>query len=161
MISATVLGFALLGLVQLHTTSIRGTAKAEDIGRAAELARQFADQYASLPIASLPNCGGIGSSLDPTLPNGCRSTLGPGTAYAMPRAGGCTVEVPGDATPDAAGNLPAAGTDPNPYRVDLWMARHPSGSAGLIEMNVWVCWRDANGQVNEVHTTRTRVTGMW
>lgn len=161
LISAGVLGIALVGLVQMHATSMKGTAKAEDIGRAAELARQYADQYASLPVTALPACGGIGFVMDPTIPNGCRATLGPGPGMQAPKPNNCTVLVPSDATPDASGNLPSAAGDGNPYRVDLMMAQHPTGATGLMQMHVWVCWRDADGLVNEVHTTRTRVAGMW
>ncbi|MEL6188976.1 MAG: prepilin-type N-terminal cleavage/methylation domain-containing protein, partial [Myxococcota bacterium] len=46
MISATVLGIALVGLVQMHTTSVQRTVESEKVGRATEIARQIADRTA-------------------------------------------------------------------------------------------------------------------
>lgn len=160
--SAAVLGIALVGLVNLHTTSIEGTAKADDIGRAAEIARQRADQLASAPVTVLAACGNATTPFDTSTPQGCRASFGPGSAFANDKLGACTQLVSSDATPNGSGVLPIApSTEPNPYRIDVLLSGHPSGSTGLAQVHVWVCWRDGSGMVNEVHTTRTRVAGMW
>jgi hypothetical protein len=161
MISAAVLGIALVGLVEMHTTSIRGTAKAEDVGRATEIARQLADRVASLPVDQLPGCGSIDTPLG--VP-GCRATPGPGRSFSNPKGGpSCTRFVDEDAIADAAsGQIATLPTEQaGSYRIDTWLSQHPNGTSGAGLLHVWVCWRDPAGVVQEVHTRRMKIAGVW
>lgn len=171
LVSAAVLGFALLGLVQMHTSSIRGTAKAEDIGRAAEIARQIADRLAAQPLdamtADLPNCGSPAAPLGARPLSGCRATEQPGPTM-LPLRVPCSRLIPEDAIADVAnGVIDIPNVDPSEdaaagaYRVDTLLSQHPNGGPGVIQLHVWVCWRDPSGNVSEVHTSRTRVEGFY
>lgn len=169
MISAAVLGIALVGLVEMHTTSIRGTAKAEDVGRATEIARQLADRVASQPLDQMPGCG---SAIVPLAQTGCRGTPGPGRVLANAKPGlDCTRIVNEDAVTNAlSGDIETltsvdptlpSGTSPGAFRVDTWLSAHPNGAAGTALVNVWVCWRDPSGAVQEVATQRVKIEGVW
>lgn len=160
MISAAILGVALVGLVQMHTTSIRGTAKAEDVGRATEIARQLADRIASQPLDQIVGCG---SATAPLAEPGCRDSLGPGRTPTTPKGGTCTRVVAEDAVADAAsGDIPTLDpTSPDGYRIDTWLSSHPNGAPGTAQLHVWVCWRDPSGLINEVYTSRVKIDGVW
>ena len=161
MVSVAVLGIALTGLVQMHTTSIRGTAKAEDIGRATEIARQIAALEANVPDVNLPACGGIASPVPAGGLLGCRGSDGPSAAFSNPR-GDCTRWVEEDAVVDpVSGAIAVIDERPGAYRVDTWVTSHPNGGDNNGIVHVWVCWRDAGGLVNEVYTARLRVGDVW
>ncbi len=168
--AAAILGVALVGVVKLHGSSIRGTAKAERIGRASEVARQFAELLATTTRDNLPACGpGLGAA--PPVPAvGCKNGPGVSTAFSPERAVGCTLFIQdGPSTPsinqaNAANginnqiiNIPAAiGIQPSQFRVDIMVSGHPNTAdfpqAALL--TVWACWRDELGIVNEVRTRR-------
>lgn len=63
-VSAVVLGIGMVGLINLHTSSMRGESRAIEMSRAQEVARQVADYYstrgyeASQADAALTVCGG-------------------------------------------------------------------------------------------------------
>lgn len=166
--SAAVLGIALLGLVQMHTASMKSTEAGEDIGRAMEMARQLGDQTATQPLEQIPAACG-----DPNLPlaggpQGCRATLGPGTTFSTPRGAPCTQYVDEDVVVDATtGAITPVTLDQNGnprrnhFRVDFRLTSHPNGGPNTAMVHVWVCWRDLSGKVNEVYTNRTKIRGVW
>ena len=162
MVAAGVLGVALLGLVELHRTSMGGTARSMQVAEAAEVARQIAEQVASQPLAQLPNCApgaGVGGGQLPAGPNGCRATLGPGTAYAAPRLPPCTYTVNSAAVmPSDPAAFPDAMTasETRKYRVDMAVSQHPdfSNFPNSALITVWVCWQDTRGFVQEYSTSR-------
>lgn len=163
MISAAVLGIALVSLVQMHTTSIQSTSNAENLGRATEIARQIADSVASQPLTQI-TCGDAAVALPPG-PQGCRASAGPGRAPAGDKSGaaGCTTYYATDGLNDAvsgAPNILPSETETS-FRVDERLARHPNNAPGAAQLHVWVCWRGRNGMYNEIHTTRTKVEGIW
>ena len=162
MISAVVLGIALVSLVQMHTTSIRGTARAEDIGRATEIARQIGQFMASQPLNQIPACGNPNAPL-PAGPQGCRASEGPGTVLSTTKTFPCTRLVDEDGVVDAAtGDIPVSpATSRGSYRIDMLLSSHPNGATGMAQIHVWVCWRDAGGNVNEVSATQTKIVGLW
>ena len=166
LVAAGILGVALVGIVQLHATSIRGTVKVERIGRASEVARQIAELYATTSVADLPACD---PGTPPAAAVGCK--IGPGitTAFSDPttRNANCVLWVQdGPSIPrinDAAAangtivSLPNPGNQlPSQYRIDLATTPHPDPltypNASLL--TVWVCWRDQQGIVREVRTRR-------
>src|SRR5688572_1771832 len=91
LIAAVVLGVGLVGLARLHITSIQGTVKSDDVGRAAEVARGMADLFATLPWQSLPACG-PGPNVAPSWVNppdsGCSNALGPTDQFRAAPWGG-------------------------------------------------------------------------
>jgi prepilin-type N-terminal cleavage/methylation domain-containing protein len=167
MVAAAILGLALVGLVQLHKTSMRGTVQATNTGRAAEVARQLAESAASQEYAQLPACppgaGPAGGQLPPA-PAGCRATLGPSAVYAAAKPGQCTYYVDGAAVPTVD---PAASTDAavNPnlrYRVDTAVSQHPDTNnyPDTALVTIWVCWLDEGGQIRELTTSRLVTLGL-
>lgn len=157
MVAAGVLGIALIGLVELHKSSIRGTAKAQRVGEAAEVARQIAEQVAAQPFNQLPACApGTGTPL-PAPPNGCRATAGPSNAWAAPRPAPCTYFVDSAAVqPVDPTAFPDAGAGQRRFRVDLAVSQHPdSGNyPDSALLTIWVCWTDQRGTIGEVSTSR-------
>ena len=155
-VAAAILGIALIGLVELHKGSMRGTVRAECVGRATEVARQIAEEVAALPSgnpALLPACApGVGAPL-PAPPNGCRATA---TSMVADRLNGCTYytdEAAVSATDPSA--FPDAGSNRR-FRVDMAISQHPDAlnypNAPLL--TVWVCWTDETGRVQEIQTSR-------
>lgn len=170
MVSAVILGIALIGLVEMHARSVMGTMSADEMGRGAEVARQVADQIMSTPMTAFQACGDPNAVLPPP-PQGCRGTLGPSRTWTTPAGDPCTRYFRDDgitdATTGAAVALSAAdGADPrfHPYRVDVRVARHPDNPAAT-ELHVWVCWQDQatsqGGLIKEIHTSRLKVEGVW
>ena len=169
MVAAGVLGIGLLGLVKLHTTSIRGTMQAEDLGRAAEVARQLADFITAVEVdptniaGSLPNCAPGTATPLAAEPNGCRNSLGIGSQFAANRPAPCMQWFDGAGVPNASnGTMPVTAVDTGGYRVDQSLSRHPDNLRfpDAIVHTVWVCWRDGGGQVHEVETSRMIVPGI-
>ena len=166
LVAAAILGIALIGIVRIHGSSIRGTAKAERVGRASVVARQFAELYATTSPQDLPACppGPNAAPLGPS--DGCKSTTP--TVPNPPKGTGCTLWVnDGPSIPSindvnaqngeiVALNSPGAlGQQPSQYRIDVSVSRHPDlnfQNAALL--TVWVCWRDELGTINEVRTRR-------
>ena len=162
LVAAGILAIALVGVVYLHGNSIRGTAQAERIGRAAEAARQYAEMFATTTPGRLPACApGIGNPA-PLEPAGCRRDL---TSFRAGKGTGCTFWVTGGpSTPSiddpaaANGAIIASVTAealPNEYRIDVAVSDPPgNAAAGAALLTVWTCWRDENGKVSEIRTRR-------
>jgi prepilin-type N-terminal cleavage/methylation domain-containing protein len=174
MVAAGVLGIALLGLVRLHTSAMRGTVQADSIGRGAEVARQLADMVASTNMTALPAwlaaCGpGPAAPLPANF--GCRAQIGGdrvrGQGFAAVK-GGCTffmegAGVPSSVDPNVAPSL-ATGSTRNAvaplsgeFRVDVALSAHPNPASypNTALVTVWVCWMDSEGgSVREVETRR-------
>lgn len=164
MISAAVLGIALVGLVQMHTTSIQRTVESEKVGRATEIARQIADRMASQPLTQLPPCGNTTAPLDLSNPQGCRATIGPSRTDAAQKSGVCTQFFTEDGLADANSGIetPAALVDePQSFRVDVQLSSHPNGGNAAALLHVWVCWREPDGMYNEIYTSRAKIAGVW
>ncbi|MEO1335359.1 MAG: prepilin-type N-terminal cleavage/methylation domain-containing protein [Myxococcota bacterium] len=169
LVAAAILGVALLGVVRLHGSSIRGTAQAERIGRASEVARQFAEMLATTTPGNLPACG-PGRAAPPTPePAGCKAAVGVTTAFAAPQGPGCTFWVQGGPSTPSINNAGAAngaivaqpppgagGPPPSQYRIDLSVSGHPDLATfpNATVITVWACWRDESQTVNEVRTRR-------
>ncbi len=168
LVAAAILGVALVGIVQIHGASIRGTAKAERIGRASEVARQFAELLATTSPGNLPVClpGPMAAPL--VEPAGCKNALGPTTVFAPPKAN-CTFWVqdgpstPSVDDPNAVNGAIVAQTNPGPngpqpsqFRIDVSVSAHPDPTTypNAVLVTVWACWRDEVGTVNEVRTRR-------
>jgi hypothetical protein len=174
MVAAGVLGVALLGLVRLHTSAMRGTVQADSIGRGAEVARQLADMVASTSMTRLPAwlaaCGpGAAAPLPANF--GCRTQIGGdrvlGQGFAAMK-GGCTffmqgAAVPSSVDPNVAPSLATgdnrAATAPlsGEFRVDVALSAHPNPASypNTAVVTVWVCWMDSEGgAVREVETRR-------
>lgn len=169
LVAAAVLGIALVGMVQLHSSSIRGTARAERLGRASEVARQFAELLATTTPADLPACppGPLAAPLVGA--TGCKGDVGQTFLFTPTKGVGCTFwvqdgpSVPSIDDPNAAAgaivaqpNAGPTGPQPSQFRIDVSVSAHPSANrfpdAALL--TVWVCWRDEIGRVNEVRTRR-------
>lgn len=169
MMSAVILGIGLVGLSQLHMSSIRGTVRSEEIGRAAEVAREVADTLSTLDWNSMPNCGpgptGQATWVNPPTANGgCKGSLGPTSTLNPPKPLGCTAWYRRDGVPDLMNSAwvadPMAGDgsvpDTGNYRVDVAVTAHPDpvafppasalppppGERPVAVLWVWVCWRD-------------------
>lgn len=159
MVAAGILGFALIGLVELHKGSMRGTVRAERVGRATEVARQIAEMTAAQAFDQLPTCGpgaGPAGGQLPAVPNGCRATLGPSTVFAAVRPGGCTYYTNEAAiAPVDPAAFPDAGDGLN-YRVDISVSQHPDpvNYPNSALFTVWVCWTEEGGTVREITTSR-------
>lgn len=73
-ISAAVLGIGMVGLINLHTSSMRGEARAVELSRAQSLVRQVADYYSASGFDRVSDAAVLGDCTD--APQAC----GPGTA---------------------------------------------------------------------------------
>ena len=166
MISAAVLGIGLLGLVQIHKSSIRGTIRSTRLRHASEIARQAAEQIAAIPfnrfqaaVAAPENCGpGLNTPL-PVGANGCRGATGVTNVPAPLKAPGCTYNTESGAVlraTDPDGNALRDGDPTDPFRVDVAISEHPNPllypTSGLV--SVWVCFTDEVGIIHEVSTSR-------
>ena len=183
LIAAAFLGISLVALARLHVSSLKGTAKSDDISRAAEVARGIADTFATLPFASIPNCPPGRTNLpgwvNPPAANGCNPTMGATQQWAAPK-GACTAWYDFDGVPDP-GNAawlanPMAGDGSAPdtgnFRVDLAVSAHPNpasypifgatnpGEDAVQVLWVWVCWRDGDNIIHEVAATRVMTQGL-
>ncbi len=177
MVAAVILGIGLLGLVELHRTSIRGTVKAISAGQALEIGRQVAETILSADYVSQPNpapavpnnCAGgaFWPAPGPSLPPpgfgvagvlGCRQDA---NSFSATKNGLCTFYA--EEAPVNTGN----GTSPfepatvntqanGRFRIDTAIHGHPNPLQypDSVMATVWVCWRDSARQVHEVRTTR-------
>lgn len=171
-VASAILGIGLIGLVRLHSASMHGLVKAQDTNAASEVARQIAERFATLPPTApeLANC-----APPPASPSGCRASYGTSGVLNPVKAGAdCTRWVDGAAVTDVSSGgvgwpLPAAtfgdGTPcpdnavncPGAYRVDISVGPHPDAASHpppTRVVNIWVCWRDPGGLVNELSTVR-------
>ena len=169
LIAAGVLGIALIGIVRLHASSIIGTAKAERVGRASIVARQFAEMFATTSPADLPVCAPGPNGAPLAEPAGCKSAQGVTTVFSPPKGTGCTYWVnDGPSVPSindtnaANGQIVADptpgsnGPQPSQYRIDVSVSAHPAAASypDAALLTVWVCWRDERGSINEIRTRR-------
>lgn len=155
-VAAGILGVALVGLVELHKGSMRGTIQAQRIGQATEVARQIAELTAAQSLSRLPACApGINAQLAAP-PNGCRATATPSTVYAAVRPNGCTFYTDSAAVaPADPAAFPDAGAAKK-YRVDVAVSQHPDPTnfPNNAMLTVWVCWQEEGGMIREISTTR-------
>jgi hypothetical protein len=185
LIAAVVLGVGLVGLARLHITSIQGTVKSDDVGRAAEVARGMADLFATLPWQSLPNClpgrDSPAGWVAPPAP-GCSAALGPTQQFNPNPWGGvnCRAWYTEDGVPDAndaawvANPFQGDGSTPDTgnFLVDVAISQHPNQAdfpnslaadpdqEPVQVVWVWVCWRDSNNIVHEVASQRVMTQGF-
>lgn len=145
MIAAGVLGVAVLGLVQLHTTSTRQNARLRDLATARALAGQRLERLATRPVDRLAACPG---------PAGCRNrvdslraTKGTVDGYA------CTdfADGPSVAAPGASGI--------GKFRIDTTVEGHPDPTQfpEARILTVSVCFLDTQEQIREVRAERMLV----
>src|SRR5262245_16850054 len=152
MVSAAVLGIGLLGVVELHRSSVRGLA----IGRSITVASQIASQRAELiagreaDALNLPSCP---VAADNNV--GCKATR---DAFAADKT--CTAwllesDVPTPAGADVA-NAPNQG-----FRRDIVITPHPDtiNHAGSFVATISVCWRDQKNFVQELRQQKLLVPG--
>lgn len=183
MVAAGILGIALVGLVRLHVSSMRGTVQAEQQGNGAELARQLAEYMATqieappengvtlrLPVRSdfVTPCGpGVNAQLPPGA-QGCRAgdNLTAGLSDPNRHGTGCSFWTYGGLLPDlATGPVPSwratqlPGERPGAFRVDMAVSAHPSPAnyPDAAMVTIWVCWRDEGGLIRQVTSRRVFV----
>ncbi len=183
MVSAGVLGIALIGLVNLQTNAIKGMRSARHMHEGVEMARQVLDR---ITVQGLATVDALGCAANPTLANpdasGCRQSFGTnaggGTGqFSAPT--GCTmwrsetdvldaqVGTPRMAQ-DLAGNPCNAGTQEcsGAHRIDVRVSNAPGAynlqpQARIVD--VWVCWRgnDAtNANIHQSHARRVMAPGL-
>lgn len=148
LISAVVLGVGLVGLVNLHTASIRGLVKDEMLSVASDVAKQRLEEITTLRASEIPACVGD---------VGCRTA--DRSAYTpdlSPVAGfDCTRRVEGADVPRVSGAPEAP-----KYRVDMVVEAHPDPlrqPEGRL-VTVSVCWQDYGG-IQELRMRRFVVGG--
>lgn len=174
MVAAVILGIGLLGLVELHRASIRGTVKAINAGQALEIGRQvvetiLAADYVNQPngAGAIPNaCAGAGVWAPPApAPNffpagvtGCRQSVNNFTGI---KTGLCTFYADEAPVNTASLNSPfeagTVNTSANgKFRIDTALHAHPNVAQypNTVMVSVWVCWRDTAQIVHEVRTSR-------
>lgn len=146
--SSGILGIGLTGLVDLHTSSMRGVKQGTTITIASAIANQRAELVATQEpdAAILPSC-------PPSLPIGCRSTV---STFAPTKP--CTVQVSSPDVPLPTGVAPANSGE---YRMDTVIGAHPDAvnHIGSLLVTVSVCWSDVAGNVHEFQTSRLLVPG--
>ena len=167
MVAAAILGVALLGLVQLHKSSLRGTVRSQNVGQAAEVARQLAETTASQPFNQLPNCppgATVRLSQPPGgVPPGCRASWGPGTTPSPVKGNGCTFYSDGANVPpvDPAAGDASVVAGSQRYRVDTTVSRHPNATLpNTAVVNVYVCWNEPTGEIREITSSRLVTVGL-
>lgn len=162
LIAAAVLGIGLIALVKLHQSAMRGMKTSRSIGIAMDIATQAVEELGGTRPDDLDalGCATIG---------GCKAGETPlSDTFAAPKPG-CTRWVDDGHIPDATNTRPtapdteavavAAGAL---YRVDQVVLAHP----GLADhpntrvVEVFVCWRDDDGFVRQVHSSRVVPEGI-
>lgn len=146
LVSSLVLGFGVVALAELFTTSVRTDAD----GRARDVATQLAllrvEQLATIPVDRLPACGPVGTCrLD-------RANYAPARAATPDLA--CTQIVDDERIPDDTTSL-ATGK----YRIDTAIFT-PTGATQQAEARIAlisVCWTDIRGVVQQVQAERLMV----
>lgn len=143
LVSSMVLGFGVVALAELLTTSLRtdSDGRARDV--ATQLALQRAEQLGTLPVEQLPACAGLVS---------CRAD---NRAYAPVRAAtpdfACTQIVDDARIPDQVTSL-----EIGKYRIDTGIEA-PGGvtqQGGARILTVSVCWTSRSGFVQQVQIER-------
>lgn len=161
LVAAAVLGIALIALVKLHTSAMRGMKSSRDLGTAGDIALQVAEELAAEDVTTL---NANACFLAAGTPTGCRDPTVMPAGYSAPKAGAdCTWWVEDGLMRDGAGALPAnrqnslaaAVTSNLPYRIDRVVHADPNATypnTRIVE--VYVCWTDEGGIVKEVQTSR-------
>jgi prepilin-type N-terminal cleavage/methylation domain-containing protein len=163
MVSVGILGVGLLGIVNLHTSSIIGLSRGQHIAMAQEVAMQqteLLETEATIATGSLesvlPNCPASRS----TDPIGCQLST---TEYAPIKQ--CTMFLSDPNIPDPSGGfpsvLPPGSGDASTYRMDTVIAQHPDtlNHPGALMVTVSVCWSDDQQNVHQISTSRVLVPG--
>lgn len=179
MVSAGVLGIGLAGLIDLHSSSIRGMRRSRDLGIGQMIAAQASEEIALYPIeafeaAPLDACD--------TVTEGCKSGnaahayctrsggsgMNCGAAFSNPKPAGCSFWVGENGNMrDSTGATPYSSTAfassemfraDRRFRIDLVIRPHPEPRPAVngfsYTVDVFVCWMDEAGFVHEVRTGR-------
>ena len=151
MISAAVLSVGLLGVVELHRTSIRGLATGRALTVASQIAVQRAEQIGGreVDVLSLPNCPTASDTV------GCKLSR---KAFASPKT--CTAWLSDSDVPTPAGvDFPSSANVG--YRRDIVIEAHPdtNNHNGSFLATISVCWVDAKGYVQELRSQKLLVPG--
>lgn len=152
MISAAVLGIGLMGVVELHRSSVRGLS----IGRSVTVASQIAGQRAELiagreaDALNLPNCPVAADSLV-----GCKASR---DAFATSKT--CTAWMLESDVPTPAG-VDVTSAPNQGFRRDIVISPHPDtiNHAGSFVATISVCWRDQKNFVQELRQQKLLVPG--
>lgn len=148
LVSAVILGIGLIGLVNLHTASIRGLMKDEMASVASDVAKQRLEEMMTLRPNEIPACvGDVGCRLEDK--SDYAADLAPVAGFD------CTRRVEGADVPRVSG-APEAPR----YRVDMVVEAHPDPirqPEGRL-VTVSVCWEDYAG-VQELQMRRLIVGG--
>jgi type II secretory pathway pseudopilin PulG len=155
LVSAALLGFAVLALARIHTYAIEGLDKSDSVTTAMQLASQRLELLSGESItAALPSCPPLNPGIA-GIEEGClldpRNLSNPKT---------CTEWRMGSEVPDTTGSYLQSGTG-NGYRVDIVIADHPN-QAFYPEAQVAVvsvCWTGAGGDVHEIQARRVFIPG--
>jgi hypothetical protein len=148
MVSAVILGIGLVGLVNLHTSSLRGLMKDEMLSVASDVATQRLEEMATMRPGDIPPCAGA---------VGCRTADRTDYLPDLSAAGGfeCTQRIEGAGVPRVSGAAEAPR-----YRVDMVVEPHPDPIRqpdGRL-LTVSVCWQDYGG-IQELQMRRFIVGG--
>lgn len=149
MIASAVLAIGLLGIVELHRSSIRGLSRGRSMTVANEIIDQRAELITGRDPAVLLTC--------PTAADGagCRANSTSFTA-AKP----CTAWLMESDVPTPAGADVPSSTDIG-FRRDVVIQAHPdtTNHSGSFLAIVSVCWRDPQGQIQQLQRQRLLVPG--
>ena len=170
MVATGVLGIGLIGLVNLHTASLRGIKASEQRSSGSEVAEAIIEGIISqqaLNGANPPACN-LGPALPPNA--GCRNGGLGAMAYNGALGGGCTMYFDGPPHLLATPPMPPAWNpwdqtlaNPNDlYRVDVGIVNHPDAieHPNSQYLYVWVCWQDENGFIHQVSSERLITFGF-
>jgi prepilin-type N-terminal cleavage/methylation domain-containing protein len=153
LVACALLGIGLLGLVDLHLSSIRGLGRGRFVTGAKEIAIQRAEALATQAgdLTTLPAC-----PLNAGDPIGCfqdKLSLAPNKA--------CTAWLKDADVPTPAG-ASVAGAGTTPFRMDTVIGPHPDtvNHASALLVTVSVCWIDEEGAVEQVQARRVIVPGV-
>jgi prepilin-type N-terminal cleavage/methylation domain-containing protein len=151
MISGAVLSIGLLGVVELHRSSVRGLARGRAITVAGQIVAQRAEQLAgpapdALTLPACPRAGGV---------LGCRLSS---SAFATSKT--CTAWLLDSDVPSATG-VDVPSTPDVGYRRDVVIEAHPdtTNHQGSFLATISVCWLDTQGKVQELQAQKLLVPG--
>lgn len=151
LVSCALLGIGLLGLVDLHMSSLRGLGRGRFATGAKEVATQRGEHLATqaADLATMPSCPAGGG------PVGCfqdRNNLAPAKT--------CTQWL-GDPDVPTPSGASIAGAGPRQFRMDTVIGPHPDATnhAAALLVTVSVCWTDESGIVEQVQARRMIVPG--
>lgn len=150
MIAGAVLSIGLLGILELHRSSIRGLSRGRSMTVANEIIDQRAELITGRDPAVLLTC--------PTASDGagCRATR---TTFTASKP--CTAWLLESDVPTPAGADVPSSTDLG-YRRDIVIQAHPdtTNHPGSYLAIVSVCWRDSQGQIQQLQRQRLLVPGV-